>query len=217
MSNDRSDSKLPPVSRRSFIKGVGGGVLVGAALSPKALVAQKAVAGGRLYGPGVVPITLRINGRDHRVEVEPRTTLLSVLRDQLDLTGTKLVCDRGACGGCTVLLGSKNVCSCMILALDAVGREITTIEGLARGASLDPLQESFVEHDALQCGFCTSGMIMSCKALLLSNPAPTQSDVRDAVSGNICRCGTYPRVFEATVAASRAVRGPAAPRSKKGA
>lgn len=216
MSDEKSDPKLPPLSRRSFIKGVGGGVLVSAALSPKALMAQKTAAGGRLYGSGAVPITLRINGRDHRVSVEPRATLLSVLRDQLDLTGTKLVCDRGSCGGCTVLLGSKNVCSCMLLVRDAVGHEITTIEGLAHGETLDPLQESFVEHDALQCGFCTPGMIMSCKSLLLRNPNPTEADVRDAVSGNLCRCGTYPRVFEATVAAARATRRPASSSPKKG-
>lgn len=217
MSDDKPDSKLPPISRRSFIKGVGGGVLVTTALSPKALLTQKPQDGGQLLGPGAVAITLRINGRDQKVNAEPRATLLSVLRDQLDMTGAKLVCDRGSCGGCTVLLDSKNVCSCMMLAVDAAGHEITTIEGLAHGDVLDPLQASFVEHDALQCGFCTPGMIMSCKSLLLRKSNPTEADVRDAVSGNLCRCGTYPRVFEATVAAAQAARRPAARGGKKGA
>ena len=138
---------------------------------------------------------------------EPRHTLLDVLRNRLDLTGAKPICDRGSCGGCTVLVDGQPVYSCMMLAVDAVGKEITTIEGISDGQRLDPVQQAFVEHDALMCGFCTPGFVMSVKALLNRNPNPTLDDVKAAVSGNLCRCGTYPRVFEAALAAARMKRG----------
>ena len=159
-----------------------------------------------VLGPGRVPITLRVNGAEKRVSVEPRATLADALRIELDMTGTKIGCDRGSCSACTVWLDGTPVCSCMTFALDVDGRAVTTIEGLARGGALHPVQEAFIEHDAMQCGFCTPGMVMSCAALLARNPSPSLDDVRSATSGNLCRCGTYPNVFEATLAAARASR-----------
>jgi aerobic-type carbon monoxide dehydrogenase small subunit (CoxS/CutS family) len=156
-----------------------------------------------VFGPDRVGLTLKVNGVERRVEVEPRTTLAQALRAELNLTGTKVVCDRGSCSACTVWLDGTPVCACMTFALDAAGRAVTTIEGLARGDALHPVQEAFIEHDALQCGFCTPGMIMSCAALLQRTPSPTLEDVRAATSGNLCRCGTYPKVFEATLAAAK--------------
>ena len=183
--------------RRGFVKGAG--LAAGAA----ALLEGAAKPGGAArLGPGAVPVVLRVNGVDKRVQIEPRATLVSVLRDQLHLTGTKVGCDRGACGACTVMLGDTPVPSCMTFALDAVGKPITTIEGLAKGDQLAPIQAAFVAHDALQCGFCTPGMVMSCHALLQKNRSPTEEDVRKAVSGNTCRCGTYPKVFEAALTAA---------------
>jgi xanthine dehydrogenase YagR molybdenum-binding subunit len=187
------------MTRRGFVKGTG--VLTGAAalLSTSAGAAQ---GQAKKLGPGAVEIELDVNGDRRRLTVEPRATLASVLRDQLDLTGTKIGCDRGACGACTVMLGDQPVPSCTVFAFDAVGRRVTTIEGLARGDQLAPIQAAFVAHDALQCGFCTPGMVMSCHALLQRNAHPSEEDVRQAVSGNLCRCGTYPKVFEAALAAA---------------
>ena len=189
------------LSRRGFVKGAG---IAGAAAALLEGAGGKPAAGGRSrkLGPGPVEISLQVNGADHRLLVEPRATLASVLRDQLHLTGTKIGCDRGACGACTVMLDEATVPSCMTFAMDAVGKSVTTIEGLAHGEQLSPLQAAFVAHDALQCGFCTPGMVMSCHALLQSNPSPAEDDVRRAVAGNTCRCGTYPKVFEAVLAAA---------------
>jgi xanthine dehydrogenase YagT iron-sulfur-binding subunit len=146
---------------------------------------------------------LRVNGRSHTLVLEPRTTLADALRDQLGLTGTKVVCDRGACSACTVFLDGTPVVSCLTLALDAVGREVTSIEGVAKpDGSLHVVQEAFVEHDAMQCGYCTPGMVMSCVSLLERNPDPSLEDVRTATSGNLCRCGTYPKIFAATLDAA---------------
>jgi aerobic-type carbon monoxide dehydrogenase small subunit (CoxS/CutS family) len=159
--------------------------------------------GLQVLGPGHETIALRVNGRERRLSVEPRATLADVLRFDLGLTGTKVVCNRGSCSACTVWLDGVPVNACTTFAFDAVGKELTTIEGLARGDDLHPVQQAFIDHDAMQCGFCTPGMVMSCAALLQKNPKPTLDDVRAATSGNLCRCGTYPKVFEATLAASR--------------
>ena len=194
------------IGRRGFVKGVG---LAGSAAA--LLEGAGKPGGARTLGPGAVEISLNVNGEERRVHVEPRATLVSVLRDELHLTGTKVGCDRGACGACTVLLGDTPVTSCMTFALDAVGQRITTIEGLARGDQLAPIQAAFVAHDALQCGFCTPGMVMSCAALLKSNPSPSEDDVRRAVAGNTCRCGTYPKVFEAALAAAGTAPVPIGP------
>lgn len=194
------------LSRRGFLKGAGvsaaGAAIVESGLAEFA-AAQEAQLRQSVVGPGPASITLKVNGQSKSVEVEPRTTLAEALRIKLDMTGTKVVCDRGACGGCTVMIDGKTVNSCMTLAMDAVGREIRTIEGLASGDTLHPVQEQFIEHDAMQCGFCTPGMIMSCAALLERNANPGPDDIRAAVSGNLCRCGTYPKVFDAVAAAAK--------------
>ncbi|MEJ7732091.1 MAG: (2Fe-2S)-binding protein [Polyangiaceae bacterium] len=131
-----------------------------------------------------------------------RDTLADVLRNELGMTGTKVVCNRGSCSACTVWIDGTPVVSCTTFAFDAAGKSVTTIEGLARGNDLHPVQQAFIDHDAMQCGFCTPGMVMSCAALLERNPRPALEDVRAATAGNLCRCGTYPKVFEATLAAS---------------
>jgi aerobic-type carbon monoxide dehydrogenase small subunit (CoxS/CutS family) len=142
-------------------------------------------------------VTLRINDLDHTLAVEPRRTLLDALRDDLGLTGTKKVCDMGDCGACTVLVGGRAMYSCLLLAVDCAGREITTIEGLSRDGGLDPVQRAFVEADAFQCGFCTPGQIMSLKALLLNDPRPSDAAILRAVTGNLCRCGAYQNILRA--------------------
>ena len=157
-----------------------------------------------IFGPDAGELTLSVNGRLVRVTADPATTLAEALRYSLGLTGTKIGCDRGACSACTVWLDGEVAASCMTLALDARGRQITTIEGLADGTNLHAVQQAFIEHDAMQCGFCTPGMVMSCAALVERNPECTLEDVKAAISGHLCRCGTYPNVFEATLAAARA-------------
>jgi len=151
----------------------------------------------RSMGPGAVPLTLDINGHAYRLHAEPRVVLADALRERLGLTGTKVVCGRGACGACTVMIDGETACSCLLLAAEVQGRKITTIEGLAADGRLAPIQAAFVEADALQCGFCTSGMVMSCKSLLDRNPKPSREEIKHAVAGNLCRCGTYPHVIDA--------------------
>src|SRR5712692_1803243 len=178
-------------TRRELVRGaVAGAVAIG-------VKGKGETAGNGPLGPQAVPIELTVNGKHLALSVEPRVVLADALRERLGLTGTKIVCGRGACGACTVLLDGETACSCLLLAAAAQGRRITTIEGLAADGRLAPIQQAFVEADALQCGFCTSGMVMSCKALLDRNPKPSREEIRHAVSGNLCRCGTYPHVFEA--------------------
>jgi aerobic-type carbon monoxide dehydrogenase small subunit (CoxS/CutS family) len=189
--------------RRNLFLGVG----VAAAATPVLESCEPAKvppSAAGVLGPSPVTVVLRVNGADARVTVEPRATLADVLRHELGLTGTKVACDRGACSACTVWLDAAPVCACTTFALDAVGRQVTTIEGLARGDVLHPVQQAFIDQDAMQCGFCTPGMIMSCAALLARKSNPTLDDVRAATSGNLCRCGTYANVFEATLTAARA-------------
>jgi aerobic-type carbon monoxide dehydrogenase small subunit (CoxS/CutS family) len=190
------------LTRRGFMQGVGvaGGV---AAVGTRA--AKAAAARPKVLPAKKTPITLHVNGKDRKLSVEPRLTLLRALRNDLDLTGPKEICDRGACGGCSVLLDGDLVTSCMTLAVDAVGKKITTIEGLSDGNKLHPIQEAFVKHDALQCGFCTPGMVMACKALLDKNKNPDLVQIKKGLAGNICRCGTYNRIFAAVQTASKAV------------
>ncbi len=194
------------ISRRSFLKGTGVAA-TGTAVLNSGLLGYAAEAPTSAIGPGATTVTLNVNGAAKRVSIEPRTTLAESLRDELHMTGTKVVCDRGACSACTVLLDGTPVNSCMTFALDAVGRKITTIEGLGKPEHLHPVQEAFVEHDGMQCGYCTPGMVMSCAALLERNSNPTAADVQQAISGNLCRCGTYPKVVEATLAAARSRKG----------
>jgi len=162
---------------------------------------------GVVLGPAAVRVLLSVNGRDVEVYVDPATTLIEVLRDRLGLTGTKIGCDRGACSACTVWLDGEVASSCMTFALDARHRAITTIEGLGGDDGLHPVQQAFVDHDAMQCGFCTPGMVMSCAALVDRNASCTLDDVKAAISGHLCRCGTYPNVFKATLAAAAARSG----------
>ena len=185
------------VSRRDFIEGTGAVALAVVASVP-------ALAADELPGVPKSSIQVTINGVKQKVEVEDRWTLVEMLRDGLGLTGTKIGCDRGECGACTVLLDGKPVYSCSNLAVWADGRSIQTVEGLANGDQLDPLQKAFIEHDAPQCGFCTAGQLMSAKALLNVNPHPTADEVRSAMTGNICRCSNYNRYVEAVLAASGA-------------
>ena len=142
-------------------------------------------------------ITLKVNGESYEVAVEPRTILLDVLREEFGLTGAKRACDFGNCGTCTVLIDGKPVLSCLTLAMDAVGKDIVTVEGMARDGQLHPLQQAFIAHGAIQCGFCTPGMLLSAKALLDQNRRPTDEEVREAISGNLCRCTGYHKIVEA--------------------
>jgi xanthine dehydrogenase YagT iron-sulfur-binding subunit len=204
----RKESKSPAITRRSFIKGAGAVAAaagLGRVAAANASTEQKSLPAGVVesLGPGVVAFELKINGKVVPLNVEPRVTLLGALREHLGLTGTKMVCDRGACGACTVHLDGKPVTSCMMLAIDARGHEVTTIEGLGTPASMHPVQAAFVEHDALQCGFCTPGMIMSVAAAVGRNPAVTIDEIKRATAGNICRCGTYTHVFEAALKAAK--------------
>jgi len=188
-------------SRRGFIQGVGlgtGGLGTGL-LEP---VAQAAPAG--VSGPGPVPVTLQINGKAVNLTVEPRVTLLDALRDYLDMTGAKKVCDRGTCGACTVILAGKTVYSCSVLAIDAQGKSIQTIEGLPAN---NPVSVAFVNHDAQQCGYCTPGFVMAVKGFLDQHPNPTPEDVHHGLSGNLCRCGTYVGIRKAVQEAARAAKG----------
>jgi xanthine dehydrogenase YagT iron-sulfur-binding subunit len=160
-------------------------------------------------------MTLLVNGETLKASLEPRVTLLDALRDHLDLTGAKKVCDRGTCGACTVILDGKAVYSCSVLAIEAQGKPIATVEGLGRPGKLHPLQAAFVDNDALQCGFCTPGFVMAAKALLDHNPHPTPDEVHHGLSGNFCRCGTYAGLRKAVLQAADAIEDDTAPRRKR--
>jgi aerobic-type carbon monoxide dehydrogenase small subunit (CoxS/CutS family) len=190
------------LSRRTFLKTAGVGAAATGILGGDGRPAEAAV-----LGPDAVPLTLKVNGAARSVSVEPRVTLLRALRNHLDLTGAKEVCDRGSCGACTVLFDGEPVCSCLMLAADAEGHEITTVEGLGSPEKMSALQAAFVECDGLQCGFCTPGFVVSGTALLRRNPSPSLEQVKDGLAGNLCRCGTYGRVFEAVQKAAGAQQG----------
>jgi aerobic-type carbon monoxide dehydrogenase small subunit (CoxS/CutS family) len=190
------------ISWRELLEGAGMSA-VGTVMTesgPGGLASATQTGRAEVIGPGEVPLTLTVNGRSRTVLADPATTLVEALRMGLGMTGTKVGCDRGACSACTVWLDGEPVASCMTFAFDAQGRKVTTIEGLAEEGRLHPVQAAFIEHDAMQCGFCTPGMVMSCAALVERNPKCTLEDVKAAVSGNLCRCGTYPNVFKATLA-----------------
>jgi aerobic-type carbon monoxide dehydrogenase small subunit (CoxS/CutS family) len=195
------------LSRRSLLRGsalaTAGATIVEAASVFIGEVAE-ADSGPPVMGPGLVPVTLEINGVNWTLQVEPRMTLAESLRGSLGLTGTKVACNRGACSACTVWLDGIPVASCMTLAINVGARKVTTIEALASNGTLHPVQEAFIAHDAVQCGFCTPGMVMSCAALLERMADPSADDVQKAISGHLCRCGTYPHVIAATLAAAKA-------------
>ncbi len=209
--SSKHDSEIPRkpktgFSRRGFIRGagIGGGVLSSGILEKQAQSAPPAE--GKFIGPGAVPITLKINGKPQTLKLEPRVTLLDALRNNLELTGAKRVCDRATCGACTVIINGKSVYSCTVLAIDAQGKDIQTIEGISNGKP-HPVSVAFVNHDAQQCGYCTPGFVMAAKAFLDHNPNPTYDQVKEGLCGNLCRCGTYVGVRQAVLEASKEMKG----------
>ena len=193
MGKKEDEKNQKGITRRGFFQIMGAGAMASAATrgmgaEPAAEVMEPAE---------MTKIKLIVNGRRHRLLVEPRWSLLFALREKLGLTGTKVGCERGECGACTVLINNQPHYACMTLALEAEGKEITTIEGLMKGEQLGPVQKAFIEHDALQCGYCTSGQIMAVEGLLRSNPNPSFEEIRRGLSGNLCRCGAYAHIFKA--------------------
>ena len=211
MSDDHDSANKggPRLTRRSFIKGAGALAAAGLVKVGEVNAADRPLAAGvsERLGPDAQTIELLVNNQKRQLTIEPRVTLLTALRDHLGLTGAKLVCDRGACGACTVHVDGRPVTACLMLAIDARGHQITTVEGLGSPDGMHPVQEAFVEADALQCGFCTPGFVMSIAALLAHNPNATLDEVKQAVAGNTCRCGTYPHVFQAALKAARTIGG----------
>src|SRR6266581_605362 len=208
--HERKKSPRHDPSRRKFLKGVGVAG-AGAALADHLLSGEADHVAAKVHATdepisGSVNVVLDLNGQKRNVSVEPRTTLLSAIRDRLDppVTGPKLVCDMGSCGACTVIMDGKPVYSCLVLAVDAAGKKVTTVEGFGSPENMSAVQSAFVEHDGLMCGFCTPGFVTTISAYLKKNPNPTLDEVREACKGNFCRCGTYPRVFEAALAAAKA-------------
>ena len=202
MTKDKQEDRIPEVSRRSFIKGasltlasVG---IVGATAASAETTQEVAVV-----GPGAVELEFTLNGKGVKTRTAPSTTLLDLLRDQLDLTGSKRVCDRGSCGGCTAIVDGRTVNTCSMLAVDVAGKNVVSVEGVGEGEDLSLLQQAFVDCDALQCGFCTPGMVVACTSLLQRNPDPSRTEIREALAGNLCRCGTYQNIFEAVELAAK--------------
>ncbi|HEY3138203.1 MAG TPA: (2Fe-2S)-binding protein [Blastocatellia bacterium] len=202
--DDKLKDKGSGLSRRSFLK------VSGISLSVPLVMGYRVVkvrgADVKVFGPGKVPIKLTINGKAQTVEVEPRVTLLDALRNDLDVTGAKRVCDRGTCGACTMIVDGKPVYSCTTLAIEGQGKSITTVEGLMQGDKLHPLQQAFIDNDAQQCGFCTPGFVVACKAFLDKNPNPTPEQIQRGLGGNLCRCGTYMGVRAAVAQAAKGGR-----------
>jgi xanthine dehydrogenase YagT iron-sulfur-binding subunit len=208
-SDERLDkcegSQEPVVSRRSFLKGSGIALSI-PLIAGEAAEAKAAVANVPIIGPDKTDITLTVNGKPLKASVEPRVTLLDCLRNDLDTTGAKRVCDRGTCGACTVQMDGKAVYACSVLAIEAQGHKITTVESLATGDKLHPVQQAFVDNDAQQCGFCTPGFVMACKSLLDKHPSPTDEQIKLGLGGNLCRCGTYVGIKAAVAQASAATK-----------
>jgi xanthine dehydrogenase YagT iron-sulfur-binding subunit len=190
------------VSRRDFLKSAGVGGLA-TAVTAAGETDVDAQAGPRVVGPGDVPVTLTVNGKRVDLKIEPRVTLLDAIRERADLTGNKRVCDRGACGACTMIVDGRTVYSCSTLAIEVQGKQIRTVDGVASAdGSLHPVQQAFCDKDALMCGFCTPGFVMATVALLEKHPNPTPEQAKKGLDGNICRCGTFVRVMEAAMASA---------------
>jgi xanthine dehydrogenase YagT iron-sulfur-binding subunit len=208
MSSKPDPEKLKPpksdFSRRGFLKGVSisGSVLTTGVLETEESEAQTV----KTLGPGEVPITLMINERPHKVNVEPRFTLLDTMRNRLNLTAAKRVCDRGTCGACTVIIDGKVMYSCSVLAIDARGRKIQTLEGLLQNGRPHPVSQAWTDNDAQQCGYCTPGFVMAAKGFLDRHPNPTEEDVKKGLGGNLCRCGTYMGIRKAVLEAAQAMK-----------
>ena len=190
------------LSRRNFLKSTGVVGIAATVVSP-----GEAQTGPPVVGPGEVPVRLNVNGRQLNLSIEPRVTLLDALRMRADLTGNKRGCDRGACGACTMLVDGRPVYSCSTLAIEVQGKQIRNVEGLANGGTLHPVQQAFCDKDALMCGFCTPGFIMASVGLLEKIPNPTPEQIRKGLDGNICRCGTFNRIFEAVSSVKGVRRG----------
>lgn len=214
-SRGAKEAKVPDLSRRQFIKGAG---MAGVAASAGALLGEQVLkaaslpkaestAAGTVVGPAEIHMELKINGKIHQLNLEPRVTLLDALRNSLDLTGAKKVCDRGTCGACTVHLDGRAVYSCSMLAIDAQGHEILTIEGLEPGEGLHPMSRAFWDNDAQQCGFCTPGFVMACAEYVDHEPNPTYEGLQKSLGGNLCRCGTYMGVRQAVLDAAKSMKG----------
>ena len=201
----KQSSSNSGLSRRDFLKITGASAA--APLMAGAVAAIASPADAAVQGPGKVPVSLNVNGKKLSAELEPRVTLLDALRDQFQLTGAKRVCDRGTCGACTVLMDGKTVYSCSVLAIDAQSKAITTVEGLGTPEKLHPVQQAFVDNDAQQCGFCTPGFVVACKAFLDEHPNPTPEQMKHGLGGNFCRCGTYAGIRAAVMQAAKATRG----------
>ena len=199
----KDKSKPRVFSRRSFVKGIGTSVIGSYAAAPVlSKFSRKVLEEVETESKNKESLTLRVNGKKVSVSVEPETTLVELLRNKLKLTGTKVICNQGECGGCTVLINGKAVSSCHILALDTEGSEIITIEGLISGEKLHPIQEAFIEHDGMQCGFCTPGQVMAAQAILIKNPKPSKDEILEGMSGNLCRCAAYPNIMKSVIAAA---------------
>ena len=196
-------------SRRDFLKisGVSAAAPLAGSLVASASALAVETVDDTVQGPGKVPVTLTVNGKNRSAQLKPQVTLLDALRDHLELTGAKRVCDRGTCGACTVLMDGKAVYACSILAIDAQGKAITTVEGLSEGGKLHPVQQAFVDNDAQQCGFCTPGFVMATKAFLDHHPDPTPEQIKHGLGGNFCRCGTYAGMRAAVMQAAKATKG----------
>jgi xanthine dehydrogenase YagT iron-sulfur-binding subunit len=207
MAPKDEQSEQPPrfsVSRRDFLKTAGISSLAAGVAGVAEAEAQ--TTGARAVGPGEVPVQLMVNGKRLDLRIEPRVTLLDALRNRADLIGNKRVCDRGACGACTMIVDGRTVYSCSTLAIEVQGKQIRTVDGLANGGTLHPVQQAFCDVDALMCGFCTPGFVMASVALLEKNPNPTAEQVKKGLDGNICRCGTFTRIMEATMKAKGVTR-----------
>lgn len=193
------------VSRRGFLKSFGATAAVAATAQMEAVAKElEKTNAERIQGPGPVPITLQVNGQALKLQVEPRVTLLEALRNHAGFTGAKEACDRAACGACTVLLDDMPIYACAKLAIEAQGHAITTVEGLAQNGKLTKVQQAFVDEDALMCGYCTPGFVMSVTALLKKDPHPAAEEITHACAGNLCRCGSYPRIMQAALKAAGA-------------
>lgn len=206
--DNKPDRDRAGMSRRDFLRGSAAAGAISSGLFPETLEEAYAQAAtkSRLVGPAAVPITLQVNGKTEGVTVEPRVTLLDALRNHLELTGAKKVCDRATCGACTVLIDGKAVYACTVLAIEAQGKRIQTVEGLGTPQSMHAVQAAFVEHDAQQCGFCTPGLVVATKALLDRYPNPTPEQIRKGLGGNLCRCGTYAGIRQVLLTAGRGGR-----------